>query len=423
MNKFIQNLFLILLPFYPLWAWIWVAITRSPFSLLIGAALIPIAMYFIMFNRKKIPTYLIFLILFTVYHFLSVIVNKTSLGGLNITYFILSDQNLQACLFFIIIEHTVFDKPFIKNLTRLILLLVFISLVVSVIQIKIPGFFFNAALDQDSISPDENRCRSIYSWTNINSIGITFPILISILVSLYQKQKSTLPFIVFSGIVVSFLTKARYVMISGIIVLSQLFLSTRLSVLKKTSIVIMLLAGLYLINLAADNFGYDIKDVVENRILEKENDMGSAKARIRSYEVFMKVFPEHPWFGVGPETKKNVVDMLEGVPLIHVGYLSYLYYYGIVGCLLLFMAIFFLLKYAWEIGQKHHFWGAFYGLTAFCFANLTLVYFNLSEMGIVISLIYLRYFTYISSLESLENLIIKHQFHNSEKDYNDLKKN
>jgi O-antigen ligase len=195
-------------------------------------------------------------------------------------------------------------------------------------------------------------------------------------------------------------------MISGIVVLSQLFLSTRLSVIKKTSIVIMLLVGLYMINIAANNLGYDIKDVVENRILEKGNDMGSAKARIRSYEVFLKVFPENPWFGVGPETKKNVIDMLEGVaPLIHVGYLSYLYYYGIVGCLLLFLAIFFLLKYAWEIGKKHNFWGTFYGLISFCLANLTFVYFNLSELGIVISLVYLRYFKYKSSVELFERLL------------------
>jgi hypothetical protein len=406
MNKFIQNLFLILLPFYPLWARVWVTITHTSFSFLIGAALIPMVLYLIIFNRKKIPVYLIFLILFTIYHFVSVIVNDTSLGSLNVTYFVISDDNLQACLFFIIIEHTVFDKLFIKKLTWLILLLVIISLVVSIIQIKIPGFFFNTALDQGLIFADGNRCTSIYSWTNINSVGITFPLLISILVSLYQKQKSTLPFIVFSGIVVSFLTKARYVMISGIVVLSQLFLSTRLSVIKKTSIVIMLLVGLYMINIAANNLGYDIKDVVENRILEKGNDMGSAKARIRSYEVFLKVFPENPWFGVGPETKKNVIDMLEGVaPLIHVGYLSYLYYYGIVGCLLLFLAIFFLLKYAWEIGKKHNFWGTFYGLISFCLANLTFVYFNLSELGIVISLVYLRYFKYKSSVELFERLL------------------
>ena len=406
MNKFIQNFFLILLPLYPLWAWIWVTVTHTPFSFLMGAVLIPIALYFIIFHRKKIPVYLIFLILFTIYHFVSAVVNKTIPVGLNISYFVISDLNLQACLFFIIIEHAVFDKPFIKRLTILISLLVFISLVVSLIQSKIPGFFFNTVLNQDSTVLDHSRCTSIYSWTNINSIGITFPILISILVSLYQKQKSTLAFIVFSGIIISFLSKARYIMISAIVVLSQLFLNSGLSALKKASFLIMLLAGLYMINLTANNLGYNINDVIENRILEKDNDLGSAKTRIRSIEIFMVVFPKNPWFGVGPETRKDVIDMFDGEsPIIHVGYLSYLYYYGIVGCMLLFSAIFFLLKYAWEIGKKHNFWGTFYGLISFCLANLTFVYFNLSEIGIVISLVYLRYFEYKSSVILFERLL------------------
>jgi hypothetical protein len=39
------------------------------------------------------------------------------------------------------------------------------------------------------------------------------------------------------------------------------------------------------------------------------------------------------------------------------------------------------------------FWGSFYGLFSFCVANATLVYFNLSEMGILLAVIYMKYFT------------------------------
>lgn len=406
MNKFIQNLFLILLPFYPIWAWLCFSLTNKSIYLFADAVLLPLALYLIITVNKKLPLYLIFFIIFTGYHLASVIITNTFPPDTNKLYYILSQPHLLACAFFIIIEHTVFDNPFIEKLNRLILLIVALSLVVSIIQIKFPSFFFNRTLDPDSGYLDERRCASIYSWTNLNSLGISFPILISLLVSFYQKNKSTLSFIVLAGIIVSFLSKARYVMVSGIIVLSQLFFNTKISVIKKASFVVVLFVGIYFIDVAASSLGYNINDVIENRILEKDNDMGSAKARIRSYEVFMIVFPEHPWLGVGPETRKEALDLLNGeVTIIHVGYLSYLYFYGVVGFSILLLSIFFLLRDTWKVGKRDNFWGIFYGLVSFCLANITFVYFNFSEMGIVISIIYLRYFNYRSALKSLEKRI------------------
>jgi hypothetical protein len=406
MNKFIQNLFLILLPLYPIWAWLCFSLTNKSIYLFADAALLPIALYLIITVNKKLPFYLLFFIIFTGYHLASVIITNTFPPDTNKFYYILSQPHLLACVFFIVIEHTVFDNPFIEKLNRLIFLIVILSLVVSIIQIKFPSFFFNVALDLESGYRDERRCASIYSWTNLNSLGISFPILISILVSFYQKNKSTLSFIVIAGIIVSFLSKARYVMISGIVALSQLFFNAKISAIKKASFVLMLFVGIYFIVVTANNIGYNINDVIENRILEKDNDMGSAKARIRSYEVFKVVFPKNPWFGVGPETRKEALDLLDGeVTIIHVGYLSYLYFYGIVGFSILLSSIFFLFRDAWKVGKRDNFWGIFYGLISFCLANITFVYFNFSEMGIVISIIYLRYFKYRSALKSLEKRI------------------
>ena len=406
MNKFVQNLFLILLPFYPIWAWLCFSLTNKSIYLFADAILLPLALYLIITVNKKLPLYLIFFIIFTFYHIGSVFITNTFPTDSNKLYYILSQPHLLACVLFIIIEHTVFDNPFIEKLNRLIFFIVILSLVVSVIQIKFPSFFFNAAFDLDSGYRDGRRCASIYSWTDLNSLGITFPILISILVSFYQKKKSSLAIIVFAGIVVSFLSKARYVMISGIVVLSQLFFNAKISAIKKASFVLMLVVGIYFIVVAANSFGYNINDVIENRILEKDNDMGSAKARIRSYEVFKVVFPENPWFGVGPETRKKALDLLNGeVTIIHVGYLSYLYFYGIVGFSILLLSMFFLFRDTWKVGKRDNFWGIFYGLISFCLANITFVYFNFNEMGIVISIIYLRYFNYRSALKSLEKRI------------------
>ncbi|MBK7028613.1 MAG: hypothetical protein IPH45_05140 [Bacteroidales bacterium] len=51
-----------------------------------------------------------------------------------------------------------------------------------------------------------------------------------------------------------------------------------------------------------------------------------------------------------------------------------------------------MMRSSWIIGKKYGFWGPFYGFLGFSLANWTFVYFNMSEMGIVISVIFLRYY-------------------------------
>ncbi len=393
MNKLVQTIFIILFPFYPIWAWFVYTYTNKPIEFFTSILIVPIALYFVVYKNKKLPRYLIFFILFTVYHISSVFINDTIPKETNKVYFLFSDPNILACLFFILIEYSTFSERFMNRMNKNILIIVIISLIVSIIQIKNPSFFFNTTMDEDLLYVGDNRNFSIYSWTNINSTGITFPILISLMVSLYERKKAELSILVISAVIVSFLTRARYIMLSAIIVLSQIFFNTARSLTKRVSLFVIFLIGIFSIIVVASNFGFDIEEVVNSRILEKDSDMASAKARVLSYDVFMIVFPENPWFGVGPETKKDVIDLLGGeAPLIHVGYLSYLYFYGIVGCAFFFLSLFFLLRYAWIVGRRVNFWGTFYGIVALCFANTTFVYFNLSEMGVVLSLMYLKYY-------------------------------
>ena len=265
------------------------------------------------------------------------------------------------------------------------------------IQLKNSSFFVAPYITENTDNETyltEDRIFSIYSWVDLNTLGITFPILLAILLSFFSHKKGSTPVIILTGIIVSFLTKARYVMLSTLIVFSQLFFVSKINLNKKASILIIFFASILISISVAKALGYNIQQVVDERILEKGTNMGSANARILSFYVFLKVFPENPIFGVGPQTRSEVIRLLGGrAPLIHIGYLSYLYYYGLIGCFFFFLAIFFMLRQAWIIGSKHEFWAAFYGLLAFCFANTTMVYFNLSEMGIILIVLYLRYFS------------------------------
>src|ERR1035437_4479272 len=293
MNKLIQNLFILLFPFYPLWAWVCYFFTKKPIDFFVDILLLPIAFYLVVCVNKKLPKYLLFFIIFTIYHLCSVFINNTFPIGTNKVYSLLSDPNILACLFFIIIEYSVFKDKFISRMNKHILLIVIISLVVSLIQIKNPAFFFNVSANVELTYIGENRNFSIYSWSSLNSAGISFPILISILVSVYDTRKSIFPLVILSGIVVSFLTRARYVMISAIVVFSQLFFNKKRSLIKRISFFFLIVSGIFLIGFVAEQSGFNINEVINNRILEKDSDMASAKARITSYEAFLIKFPEH----------------------------------------------------------------------------------------------------------------------------------
>lgn len=396
MNRFTQLFIIFFIALYPFWSWFFSLFTDASIDIISMVIILPLACYHIINPKLKIPLYLVFLILFTIYHISSIIVNDTFPSGANKLYYLLADNNVRACLLFFIIENSVFDKKFIKSLNRTLLVVVVITLIVSLIQIKFPAFFVS---DQIAFDPDnryftENRIYSIFSWAGLNAIGITFPLIVAILLSFYANNRNKLVLLVISTVVVSFLTKARYVMISALIVLSQLIFVSTMSLKKKINIVVIFVFSLLMFYGISRAFNYNIQQVIDDRILEKSGNLGSFNSRILSYYVFLTVFPEHPLLGVGPETQDNVVRLLAGhAPIIHIGFLSYLYYYGILGCLFFFMFLFLFLRYSWQIGSKRNFWGPFYGLLGFCVANVTMVYFNVSEMGIILAVVYLRFFS------------------------------
>lgn len=358
-------------------------------------------------KANKLPKYLLFLILFTIFHLVSIYLNNLATTNSSFFLTVLFDSNVLACAVLFIVENTKFDDRFISIMNRNILIIIAVSLFVSLIQVKIPSFFASPELtdtEENLVYLDQGRAFSIYSWININSLGITFPFLISILLNVYNIKKKSFSLVVISGLIVSFLSRARYVMISAIIVFSQLFISSKITLRNKVISVFVVAISIIVLLTIAENSGFSIQKVIDERILEKEGEMGSANARITSYYVFLMKFPENPWFGVGPATREDVIELLGGeAPLIHVGYLSYLYFYGVFGFFILFLSMAFLLKDAFIIGKKYLFWGSFYGLIAYFMANTTTVYFNFSEMGIILAVIYLKYYKDQSELDLPEN--------------------
>ncbi len=181
MNKFFQNFFLVLYPFYPLWAWLLFTFAHFQADKILVFLLLPMVIYIIWRMKVRVPAYLLFFILFTIYHFCSIFYFDLMPTNTDTFSFIMSDMNTLACLLFLVVENTNFDDNFISKMNRHILWIVALSLVISIIQIKQPLFFYNISLDEDMIYVGENRIASIYSWVSLNTVGVTFPILIAIL--------------------------------------------------------------------------------------------------------------------------------------------------------------------------------------------------------------------------------------------------
>ena len=407
MNKVTQLFFLVLFPFLPFLAWMVSLVRDTQIEMFLTLMLIPFALYVIISPKVNFPKYLTFFFLFTIYHLVSVFVYKLVPSDTTTFKFLLADRFVLASLFFFVVENTDFDERFIRIMNRNIFLIIIISVVFSLIQLKNSSFFVapmvSENLDNETFLT-ENRVFSIYSWVNLNTLGISFPILIAILLSFLSTRNLYTAFLFLSGIIVSFLSKARYVMLSVIIVFSQLLFIAKIKFGKKVAFFFIFIVTIIISVVVANVMGYNIQEVINDRILEKSTNMGSASSRILSFFVFLRVFPENPLFGVGPHTSVEVVRLLAGrAPIIHVGFLSYLYFYGIFGASMLFISLFYMLKKAWRIGSKYQFWAGFFGLLAFCFANTTMVYFNFSEMGIILIFIYLRYFSQTESMELVED--------------------
>jgi len=402
--KIIQYILLILVPFYPIWAALFYTLTHRHVDYLGVLVFLLLAFVLIIIQKIRIPKYLIFFILFTIYHICSIFINGLIPADANLITFLLTDVNVFACIAFFVIENTDIEISFLKKMNICLAIIVIVSLIVSIVQIKFPTFFVSPAIEKNVewlLYIQQKRIFSIFSWTNLNSVGISFPIIIAILLSVYNNKMNLFPWIVVSGIVVTFLTRARYAMLGAVVAFSQLFFVSKIPLKRKISFLFIFAVGVILLINIAKIAGFDVQQVVSDRILEQGSQLGSARARLVSLEVFLIKFPEHPWFGVGPSTRADVVQLLGGVaPLIHVGYLSYLYFYGILGFSFLLAAILFLLKDAWMAGTKNMFWGSFYGLLIFCLANATMVFFNFSEFGILLLVLYLKYFKQKKSVES-----------------------
>ena len=361
-------------------------------------------------KKYNFPKYAIYLLLFIIYTIISDII----LAGksINIKYFY-TNRLMPGLLILLIVENAVITKKFIKPFLRVNIIIIIIAFIVIMYQQLVDNTFFVDLTNNSAVSFIFNqksyntRPPSIYSWIGMLEISFGFVSIVSVVISIDFLKKKKITIILFWLLLAnlySFISKSRYTMINTLILFAMypIYIKTKLNSYIKYVIVsgFLLYGGLILLN----NYGIPVLKVIQDRILEENTGgfaTGTAGSRIVSAIVFLKLYPEHPIFGKGylhtfdKYTNKDTEltrELAGRSSQIHIGYLSLLYYYGFIGAIIFILFLYHLMKKLKREAKESHFWGAFFAFLGFVLANFTLVTFTVFWSGLIVSLIFHKYY-------------------------------
>ena len=360
---------------------------------------------FIFFKKNiKVPKCLFYLLLFIIYLFFWSFFNgDIKLRGIIPVIF----DNPQLAVFFIvlIIYNTRFSYHFIIRNIFILKITIIIAAIVSTIQVFNSEFLgllpIMKNLDTHSVNLYNTRRLSIFGHIDHNSIGLSFMPILAIVIGflLYNNKKIYVLFFILGGLT-AFLSNIRYVIISFILITLQVLFFRKITfkgAFKYTGVVFILIISLYIImNIY---FEYDFTEWGETRLLSE----GSLKetTRYKAISTFSFFFPKYYLFGNGEiyDEKVVIASQRVGSSHIHVGYLSHLVAYGIIGCFLLFSFWFYLLKRLYKTAIQTNYWGAFFAFLIFLWAFLSNSISIIFYYGLIFALVIDKYFrdNYISN--------------------------
>lgn len=350
-------------------------------------------------NPIRFPKYILFYLLFVLYTFFSEIVLLDREFKL---MWLFSNSLIGALNMMIIIENIPINTKFINLIVKISKIVLIIAFLVILIQQIFDSTFFvipeeveSRVMDADDIS--ESRLPSIFSWASGLAKGFSFvPIFIIIVEYLYRQKKKYIIWILI-GFVYAFLTKSRWIMLNALLVFAILVIHHRYKLRQIFKLVLIVPVILVSSFFVMDSMGIGVDKIIENRVKSK-----TAGSRILAFSAFNRFFMNKPMLGVGNikygmgGTGKQDYELRKFLrrrsSQIHVGYLSLLYMYGIVGAFFFLSFLFLFIKRLYYDAKKTKIWGPFLGILGFVLANFTLVSFSLFEMGFIIALVINKYY-------------------------------
>lgn len=383
--------FLYLLLFSPLVAWLVDQAGIAEYRYFIRPIFWLVCLFWFISYRGKIktPNYLFYLLAYILY--------KGSWDFYN--YYTLNFQfqeifrkpHIEIFMILLMIENSTIDQKYIRDSVKIIKVTVLIALVFSFIQLFIdPTFFYHTSLEDAESSLYQIRRQSVFSFIDENSLGFDFLPLLSVILGMALYKKEGFAQFVFAATVISFASNTRYIMVGFVLVLIQIlaFSKFKFSQIFKYATV-FILAGIvlfYLLQFA----GYDIEEYISERIFPEKDISNST--RFFAYEIFQQFFYKSMWIGTGQHLTKEIEAALGGYSSqIHVGYLSHLVSYGIIGSFFLFAFWFQLLKKLYRTAMQTSYYGSLFAFLVFLWANATLVYYSVFTYGLITCFVFDRY--------------------------------
>ncbi len=395
MRKTLYNTFFALL-FSPVLAYFYMVVFKLPKSILHLFTFIFFILGLIFIIREKIkniPRFSWFLLIYAIYRIIWLQYSNIDYHPLTQLYY--SILYFSTFLLIIIIYNTHFSFSFISKSKRLISFTIILASIASIIQVFDQNFL--NAWDIFKFEMNENiyqfRRSSIFGYVNTNALGLSYIPLGCVYIGYLLKSKKggIIIFTLLIGIT-AFLSNARYIMVSFIILTMQYLIYRKIrfqTIIKYISYIII---SSILIYFTMKSMGYDPIKFYNERLFSE----GSIEetTRYKAIDNFIYFFPKNTWLGTGvhltDEIKKASYHI--GSSQIHIGYLSHLISYGIVGSFFLFGFWFSLARYLYKNARKTKYWGSFFAYLTFFWAQATLVYYPIFFTGLIFALIFDKYF-------------------------------
>jgi len=187
--------------------------------------------------------------------------------------------------------------------------------------------------------------------------------------------------------VVFFGTKTRFVYLNFIIILFQYPYVNGIKIKNTLKIIIIGFVFSIILFFVLKSIGFSIEEFIQDRLMSE-----SASTRLLAIEMFARFFPENPFFGSGVHVGEDLFRAIGGrSSQMHVGYLSHLYEFGIVGTILLFYFLFSTLKMFYEDSKVTLYYGSLFAFVTIFVTNITLVHFSIYNYGILFAFIFNKY--------------------------------
>ncbi len=343
--------------------------------------------------RNYIPVGILLALFYTSW---DVILWQDTIARKGVFYEFFLNHSLHAVAVLFVVDNLIFSKNLIQSLVKIMKGLIVLGAMVSLLQVVYNPFLFTPEKFQASMlhyhwenNPLLVRRLSIFGFSNINDIGVSFLPMLALVVGYEIKENNRIPILMLLlGFFISVVNNSRYIQLGFFIAAAPVLLYQGKVV---RNFVIGMVGGVVMILLMAlilQLIGYDINSYIQERLLD-----ASGGTRLLALEIFARFFPENPFFGTGTHLTHEVfVALADRSSQIHVGYLAHLFSYGIVGTFLALLFWGLIALRLWKVGRRTGFYGSFFGFLVFLWANVSMVFYWVFTFGLALAYLFASYY-------------------------------